>query len=159
MARAKFWQDLLVAEVISSSGSSNVSLTQQLDEVQTRGMTVIRTIVDLHVAPAPPGGVTGTQQVSMAIGIVAQEAFAAGVLPDANSGSDRPARGWLWRTHCMVIDMPEGIPEIVHCGGDFRGKRKLDNGELFINMSNNGFQATAFSVNVIGIVRTLLLEG
>ena len=158
MARTPFWQDLLVAEVVATSAQTILGLHPQLDSTATRGMTIVRTIIDLAIAPAPPGATIGTQQVSLGIGVAAQEAFATNVVPDPNSGSDRPARGWLWRTKCMVIDMPEGVPNIVKCIGDFRGKRRLDNGEAYIAINNDGFQATAFSINIIGIIRTFLLE-
>ena len=157
MARTPYWQDTLLATVVTTASNVIKDFTPEFDKVATRGLTVVRTIIDISMAPAPPGAVTGTQQVSIGIGVASQEAFAGGVVPDPNVGSERPPRGWIFRTKCMVVDMPEGIPTIVKCVGDFRGKRKVDDGQLFIKIDNDGFQATAFDINVIGIVRTLLL--
>ena len=156
MARTPFWTDVLIDQETGSAAADIVSLSQDLTNLQTRGVTIVRTIIDLHMAPTLPGAVTGIQKVSLGIGIASLEAFTSGVVLDANAASEKPPRGWLFRTQCMVIDMPEGV-SIVKCVGDFRGKRKLDNGEPFIQIMNDPASGTSFTVTTVGIVRTLML--
>ena len=153
MARTFYWIDSLLDSAIASGGQVIPSLLGALTQINTRGITIERVILDLWIIPSMLAGTNAAQILDVGIGVVTQDAVAAGAVPDPNTSADRPARGWLYRTRCLIIDSNiEPLPA-VRCTGDFRGKRKLDDGELVLVGNNTASQGTPFSVDMIGIVR------
>ena len=137
---------------------------QQLGPVGTiegPGWTLVRTIMDLQLAPSSPMQVTGQQVAAYGIGLASQEAFTAGVLPDPNTESDFPVRGWVFRSRRLVRDVAAGtgviqmLQEPIHI--DIRSARKIDDSVLFAVFENNPVSATAFNVRFIGLMRTLFM--
>ena len=128
-----------------------------LQPVDSRGMTIVRTIITLDLIP-PAAVSDGWQRLSLGIGVFSQEAFAGSVFPDPDVAGDRPPRGWLYRTMRAVpgaAAMTNAAP--VHIEVDVKGKRKVDDGELAIVFDNDPIDGTAFSIRVIGLVRAVFL--
>ena len=101
-------------------------------------------------------GPEGVQQLSLGFGVASQDAFLAGALPDPSVEGDEPARGWLYRNQCVAVSALSGI-YVQKCMGDFRGMRKVDNGELYLKIDSTALLGTAFTTRIDGIVRCLFL--
>ena len=157
MPRTPYWRDSLKDINIASGNQSLTSLLGDWTSIETRGLTLVRLIVSLDVTPQTLGGTNSDQVMTYGVGVVGQDAFAASAVPDTEVEADRPPRGWLVRGSCRIIDsVTEPLPAVL-CVGDFRGKRKLDNGELVLIMHNAAHSGTAFAISVTGVVRALFL--
>ena len=95
MARRALWTDTRVSEAIVNAGQARVSLMSDLDSRDSEGMTAVRTILELSVTP-PPAVSDGYMRLDLGVGVVSQEAFLAGIVPDPDVVLDRPPRGWLY---------------------------------------------------------------
>ncbi len=155
MARPTDWIDTLVSLNPTTGGQDFQSLMTGVAPVNMRGMTVIRTIISLGMISTTTAGAWGAQRMDVAIGIASQEAFAAGVLSDPQTGTDKPPRGWVWRTSKVVTQNGVGSVVVHDLMADIRGARKVENGELYIIANNLALEGTAFNVDVHGLVRTL----
>ena len=157
MARPTDWVDTQIDSTISRSGQVNKSLITGLAPEEMRGVTLIRTIISVSVCSSTVAGAWGLQRVDLAIGVTSQEAFAAGVLPDPKTASDKPSRGWVWRTQRLVEQNGASTRIVTHVMADIRGARKIENGELFIVIDNSAaVGGTSFGVAVVGLVRCLM---
>ena len=160
MARTPYWADNIVLENVPvSGGSDNVDLFPGLSRDERRGITVVRLLIDLQVSPLVLDGVNAQQLAMMGIGVSSFEAFAvAGALPDPNQETDRPPRGWLWRSVLKVAHVPDALVMPVRAQADVRAKRRVDDGVLFlriINVDRTG--VTPFEIAVDGLIRVLYL--
>ena len=126
-----------------------------LAPVNTRGMTVIRTIIRMGLFSNTVAGAWGIMRVDLGIGVASQEAFAAGVLPDPNSATDKPPRGWMWRSQQLVSQNGTGHQVIFNVDADIRGARKVENGEVYLIGCNTAYVGTQFQVNCVGLIRQL----
>ncbi len=159
MARTPFWEDTAISVNVVDNGDTVLSLVGGLSEDERRGMTIVRTIVDLQLSPDPTSGVTGSMFVDLAIGMANQQAFTAGSgsLPDPAINSERPPRGWIWKTRTAVIDDATQLGALTFVSGDFRSKRKVDAGIPYLHIAPDARTGTAFTVNVTGLIRLLYL--
>jgi len=129
-------------------------LTSSLD---TRGMTLIRTILGFSVFPHVPGAVNGIQAVDVGIQVVSEEGFNAAVVPDPSDSTETPRLGWIFRGRYMVVDSVDS-----HDGPyqrydfDIHSMRKIDQGKLHIAIDNTSSQGTTFTVRLAGLVRCLI---
>ena len=155
MPRPTDWVDTVVNLEVSDGASIQTSLVTGLAPVNTRGMTVIRTILSLGLYSNTIAGAWGVQLVSLGIGITSQEAFAAGVLPDPDVATDKPPRGWMWRHVTLAEQNGAGTMIVHHMTADIRGARKVENGEVYLVVNNDTVKGTTFQVNVRGLVRQL----
>ena len=153
MPRNFYWRDTLVDSVLADGGQVIPTLMGDITPTESRGMTIERVILDLQLIPTSLWVAEGTQLIDIGIGVVGQDALTAGAVPDPSVTADRPPRGWLFRTRCLVQDHAAGPAPIVLCKGDFRGKRKVDHGELVMIADSTAQFGTAFSVTITGIVR------
>ncbi len=155
MPRPTDWIDTRVIMSAVSGGQARQSLMTGVAPVNMRGMTVIRTIVVLGMISQDVAGAWGIQQIDLAIGVASQEAFAAGVVPDPNSDTDKPPRGWVFRSQRLVAQNGVGHQVVFPLEMDIRGARKIENGELYVVANNTFVNGTSFTVKVQGLVRTL----
>ena len=91
------------------------------------------------------------------MGVISQESIAASVFPDPNTATDYPVRGWLFRHRCAVTQSSDDATPLTHCAFDIRSQRKLDTGQYYLVVDNDPLFGTSFSVEVFGLVRTLVL--
>ena len=157
--RNAYWEDTLINVSIADNADILTSLVGGLSEDERRGMTVARTIVDMQLAPAVTNGVVGVMILDVAIGVANQQAFTAGSgsLPDPAINSERPPRGWVFRTRCAILDDATTVAPLSFCVGDFRGKRKIDAGILYLHLAAQDSSGTPFTCKAIGIIRVLYL--
>ncbi len=160
----RVWADTSVDMTMASGGGKDrQSLTTELTAAEARytQMTLLRTIIGLDIAYAVHDSGEGSQGVSLGIGVVTQEAFAATVLPDPETSTDFPIRGWIWRYKTRIFGFAADQPAVYsrRVDLDLRSQRKLENGEVFINGHNGDFEGTASTVRVWGLVRQLWLVG
>ena len=159
MARRREWQDFIINDDV---GSDTVSIENLLrgDVNETKGMTLIRTIIRLDVHLILFGGNNGQQVVSMGIGMFSTQAEAAGTasLAAPNVAIEKPLTGWLWRSVGVVPDdMTPGYPWFK-IDEDIRAQRKVMYGSPSLLIFNGASGGTAFSITVSGIIRCLYLQ-
>ena len=150
------WMDTLVDVGVAVNSQAIVGLSTALVPADSARATVIRTILQLNMHSNTVAGAFGIQMIDMAIGIASQEAFLASVLPDPNVSTDKPARGWLWRTRQVVTQNGAEAPIGRDIEADIRGARKIENGELYLIINSTGLVGTNFTTAVTGLVRTLI---
>jgi len=109
-----------------------------------------------------PDNTIGAVSVDLGIGVAAEEAFNAGVVPDPDQASESPARGWLWRDRMvMVSNHITGPPvndifQVSEVRADIRAMRKVDRGILYMRSIARELNPTDFApVRIVGIVRVL----
>ena len=154
--RATVWADTLFSLTVMN-GAQQVSslhlgvLTTNMD------LTVVRTLIHLNISSDNPGFASGLQRVSLGIGVVSEEAFLAGVVPDPNVNTDFPSRGWVWRDQQVVLDelLATGVVPLRDIKEDIASQRKLDKGELVLIVNNDALHGSPFDIIVTGIVRIL----
>ena len=158
------WIDTLLDEQVASGGLDLTSLMTGVTEIDTRmaGLTLLRTIIGLHVAHLIHDSGEGSQRVNLGIGVASQPAFALGTsgVPDPSAnGAAGPPRGWVWRasyvTYGFAADQAAVFDNRVD--RDIRSRRKLDNGECYMIISNAADQGSTGTIAVIGLVRQLWL--
>ena len=156
MPRQMDWIDTRIGLNIANAAQAFTDVDGGSTQVVQRGTTIIRTIISLHFTSDDVAGAWGVQDVDVAIGISDREAFTAGVLPDPNSDTDKPARGWMWRTQLLVSQNGVGGQVVFSLHADVRGARKLDLGRAYIIANSLTSAGTIFDVNMRGLVRTLI---
>ena len=152
------WIDTVVAQAAFASGANSAtSLLSGIGPVDTRGVTIIRTMIRLSFSSDTIAGAWGAQSVHLGIGIASQAAFTMGItaLPTAE-GSEQPARGWIWRDHVMAGQNGVDTQFVSTLREDIRGARKIEDGEVFLTFSNIPHTGTPFSIRVTGLVRLLV---
>ena len=152
------WVDTLISTDTPATTQDIFSLMSTLDPDERRGATVTRIIACLALTGNTTGVADGVMSVDFGIGVASQEAFTAGSLSDPTDPAAQPIRGWLYRCRQMITQTTEaGHPDTeLHWVFDVRSQRKLDTGELFLIWEPNLVSGSAFTVRVVGSVRTLL---
>ena len=159
--RHMFWVDSMLDLQIANNAIDIEGLLPGLTTNESRmGMTLMRTILCLDIAPLVHDAGEGTQNVSIGVGIASQEAFVAEVLPDPSSSLDFPVGGWIWRCRYRIYSFAADQPAVFnrHVDLDLRNKRKLNNGELYLTTENAPEQGTTFTIVVAGSIRCLFLS-
>ena len=156
MPRPTDWVDTIINQAVNNGGETIIDLLSSLSPADMRGATLIRTLVSLSFQSGTVAGAWGTQRFDTGIGISSQEAFAASALPDPSSSTDKPARGWIYRTSVGVSQNGAGSPVLFERVADIRGARKIENGDLFIIFNNTAILGTSFNGQVMGLIRLLI---
>ena len=154
------WIDTLVDEQTPTAGQDQESLLADYISNELAGWTLTRTLIHLWLMPQTPAATFGIQHIDMGIGLVTQEAFAAGVLPEADTETDRPVLDWVWRERVMIAEggIAGAILQApVEVKADIRSRRKIGDGELFLVVDNTSKSGTAFGVQTSGLIRCLFL--
>jgi len=120
-------------------------------------MTLIRTIIRIFVKPQTMGVANGVQSLDVGIGVLEQDAFAAGVVPDANVAADQTVRGWVWRDRIATVDAAAQNAALrtneVHL--DLRGQRRIGDGELALMSVSSPLAGATYDITVLGLIRCL----
>ena len=157
----RVWIDTLIGLQAASNGSDLISLMTGTSSGESRfnQMTLLRTIVGIDIARSVHDSGEGSEVVSVAIGIGSQEAFAANTLPDPQTSTDFPTKGWIWRARYRSWGFGVNQPEIFvrRVDLDLRSMRKLENGEAYFTVFNTPQEGTAGQIDVTGLVRQLWL--
>ncbi len=150
------WVDTRIGLTIANNAQDTARVDGGSTQVVLRGTTIIRTIVSLYIVSTTVAGAWGIQELDLAIGISEREAFNAGVFPDPNVGTDKPARGWIYRTALGVSQETGGGGVVFPVRADIRGARKIESGIVYLIVTNGQLLGTSFTVQVRGIVRMLM---
>ncbi len=159
--RRRTWADRVVDLQITSGGQTiPFDLLADLPENDVK--TVTRLIGRITVAHNDPdAAVTSAQRVDMAIGVAAQEAFTAGVVPDPVAPAEYPTSGWLWIDSPVTIKVnASGTTEAFYypvVQFDIGAQRKVDKGVLYFVADNTLVIGTAGTVRIMGRIRSLVL--
>jgi len=156
MPRLTDWVDTRVGLTVTAGSQDNTRVDGGSVQTTLRGITIVRTILAFGAFSTSVAGAWGIQQLDMAIGIVTREAFNAGIFPDPNSATDKPARGWIWYGQMLVSQNGVGTKIVHTLNGDIRGARKIENGVVVFIVNNTSLAGTNFSVQIRGLVRTLV---
>ena len=154
--RGTRWIDTIVAQVLTAGTAVNVSLLGSLGADDIPGLTVIRTIVRLYLAPnTTPSGFGGTRLL-VGAGVATGDAFSAGALPDLDISTDFPVRGWTFKTVGVAMYDTDHISNTL-IEGDFRSMRKLDEQtEYFLQMLTNTAVGISLAQACNGLIRVLV---
>jgi len=152
------WIDTLVSGVVSSAGQVRDSLLSDYISNELAGWTLTRQLVHIWYATDSTQGSFLKAGIDVGVGLVTQEAFAAGIVPDPGTEGDRPVLDWVWRDRLMIMsntDVTVRMPQI-ELRLDIRSKRKIGDGELLLIHDNTAINS-GFQVRLHGIVRSLFL--
>ena len=154
--RLTTWIDTIVNSAVTTGTQERIDMMGTFDVDERRGMTVMRLLLCLYLAPNPLGAVNGIVVMNMGIEVVSQEGFGAGVVPDPGSATEFPLRGWLYRCQHAVLDDPTpGYPTPV-IREDLHAMRRLDTGSVIMVLDAATVQGTAFNIRVMGLMRMLV---
>ena len=157
--RGTAWDDQIIlgTTITNAATTTALLLAENVADPEKRGCTVVRVIPHLYIMPATVGVVSGVQAVSLGIGLVSDDAFAAGVFPEPNSDDDFPVSGWMYRDTFAVKDetLATGPIPPIELYRDLRVQRKLDRSSMCLMMINQGIEGSTFNVMLIGVVRVL----
>ena len=158
MARRRVWQDFLIDVALASGGTSITGLLQGDTPDDTKGMTLVRTLISLDVAPANDNVTLGYQGFDAGIGMAGLDAINTGAaaLASPSLAGEIPVTGWLWRTRQMV-GVTSGPLQVVRIREDIRAQRKAMYGNTYLRMDGFAVEGTAFTVSVFGLIRCLYL--
>jgi len=159
----RVWTDNVITQTVAVAGQAVLSLTSELSSAESRFLqkTLLRTIVGLDVGRTVHDSGEGSERVALGIGIVSQEAFTAGVVPDPQTDTDQPVRGWVWRSRYRTFGFAADQPAVFtrRLDIDLRSMRKLDNGEMFFVADVIAHEGVSGAIDVVGIIRQLWLVG
>ena len=155
--RITAWDDEIHEFSLTNSSQTAINLMTNVADPEKRGCTLVRLIIDVVLFPATPGNASGRQIVSLGIGVVSDDAFAAGTLPDPEEESDYPVGGWVYRARKSVFDetLATGLVRPVLIEKDLRAMRKLDRSTLALIVHNGAVEGTAFTIGMSGLTRSL----
>ena len=163
MAKTLWIDTILDLQVASGSVPIIASLMGDVDTTESRltGMTLLRTIIGLHIAHLVHDSGEGSQKVSIGIAVAPQVAFVAGQgsLPNPGLGDDHPTRGWIFRAQYVTYGFAADQAAVFdnRIDKDIRSRRKLENGECYFTVNNGLDQGSAGTIGVIGLIRQLWL--
>ena len=158
--RRTVWNDQGInVELVSGATAGSVSLVNGLSPDEMSGWTLTRVLIGLTLIPAIPSAVTGTQMLSLGLGLLEQSAFLAGATPDPSDGSDFPTSGWIYRArHVVEDDTGPGRGRLgIRVDQDIRAQRRFRINSYALMFANDVLAGTAFDVDVTGMVRSLYL--
>ncbi len=156
MARPTDWVDTVLNTSVASGSQGVQSIMTGLTPADLRGCTLIRTLISLQAHSTAVAGAWGIQQLHVGIGIGSQDAVALSAVPDPAISSEKPARGWIYRTTKGVTQNGVGTRIMTEWTADVRGARKVENGEIYIVFDNTVVRGTAFTVGLAGLIRLLI---
>ena len=153
MRRTPEWFDLdiNIGQVAGGQGFRNLTANMQDDE--KKGMTLVRTIVDLdlHATSVSSGG-----RLALGIVIAEDDAIAAGSFPEAQDNIGKP--GWVWKalkTFGTSDINDRSQRTIIH--EDLKSRRKFQASGYDLVLIVNNFEGVT-AVNIDGLIRTLWLK-
>ncbi len=157
----RMWVDTEMNDDVAVAAQLLVSLLTGVTQSRFDQMTLLRTIIGMDLGRTVHDSGEGSEALACGIGIVSQEAFAAGQVPDPTNALDFPPRGWIWRakfrTFGFAADQPAVFSRRVDV--DLRAMRKLENGHLFIAVDNDAIEGTSGTCRLVGYIRTLWQVG
>jgi len=157
------WVDQILSMAVASGAQGIQQTSPALADLPLRleRFTAIRTIIGIDIGPTVRDPGEGDQLVTLGIGVVTQEALVANVVPDPNSATDFPQRGWMWRARYRVYAVAVDDQNVarVRVDLDLRSQRKVENGKVVLIVNNDANLGVATSITVHGVIRMLFRVG
>ena len=155
--RLTAWDDRMLNQTLADNSQDIQGLMVNVSDPEKRGCTLIRTLVHVQYLATAPGTVSGVNLVHYGIALVSDDAFAASIVPDSESGDDFPVLGWVFRDTTTVVDetLATGPIAPVDVRLDLKSARKLDRSSLVWIAKSVSREGTVFAVQQTGIVRCL----
>jgi len=156
--RKTVWVTTLITESVAAGGADIAGLLGNRTIADMEGLTLTRTIGRLYFQVAAVDGTFTLSRLDYGVGLVSQESFAAGVLPDPGVDFDKPISDWVYKDMALVTgsgDTTLPLEAPMH-QWDVKSRRKIGDGELFF-IVDNGNVVTGRIIIVEGIIRCLFL--
>ena len=155
--RSTAWDDSLYNFSLGSSSQTDQELMQAVNDPEKRGCTLIRTIVNLWLAPQDPGIASGFMLADMGIALISPDARVADAYPDPEAAGDYPVTGWVWRDRIVIMNelLSTGVVVPSRVQLDLRSSRKLDRADPVFIITNSVGLGGGFVTQVMGIIRML----
>ena len=147
------WLDSIINSTIPSSNIIQVVLSDQMNESQLKGATVLRVILDLAagLVTAGTGGV-----LSLGIAMVLDAAVAATSLPVPATSGEQP--GWLWRASQGVFTTaPNDKSQQTLWKADIKARRRFSGADSNLVFIMETGVASA-NINLDGLIRVLVAK-
>jgi len=159
MPRRTMWEDTLLSGTLLTGVAVKQSLVGTLTGPELAGMTLTRMLFRMDLSTADEVLGTNAQTVDVGVGIASREAFTAGVLPDPDSASDEPPRGWVYRDRVMVPgrQVTSAGRTISQFRADVRAQRKIEEGILWVQINSSVLEGAGISTWFSMLVRCLFL--
>jgi len=159
MARPLAWGDTRL-DVLLVDAVPMTAINLLLNLTASDTITTMRIIGKLKLILADiDTNITTQVQADFGIGVTSTEAFTSNALPDPQTPSEQPARGWLWRDSVVgSYERASGVsatwdfPEIRF---DMRSSRRVDRGVCYLNGFQGNVTNTASSWRLVGLIRVL----
>ena len=148
--RGTFWVDHIINQTIANGGTFNDGLDGAIDADEKKGLTLTRTIVEVHAMPVATGA---GGNLHLAVFLCEQDAFAAGAVPDVEDENEEP--GWVWRSMQPVFtSVVNDRAQITRFHADLSSQRKYPGEDYSLIMVGSSPSSTS-TFNVDGLVRML----
>jgi len=160
--RRRIWKDRVVQASIVVDGEILVRLTgaTEPDPVDSKGMTLVRSIGRLSAFAASPGAVNGSMDLFVGIGLTSEEAFGIGTtaVSSVQVEDENPPSGWLLRTDMVMHDSIDSYDHpAVMTEWDIRAQRRLMYMVPFLRLETIVVAGSGFTLSICGVVRSLYL--
>ena len=136
-------------------------LNATLTTAQREEATVVRNILCLRfTATVAAGSSSDAMLVSIGLGVTSEQAFVTGsaAVSAPSDALQEPVQGWLYRCRAWVFGGPESSPMASWLlNEDIRTSRKIGAGVPFVRIDNDPGAGSAFTMRVVGSLRSLYL--
>jgi len=157
VARRTTWRDSLFNFSIAVGAQAVIEYNSGATQDENRGSTLTRTIAEFGLISQTVAGAWGISIIDIGVALIEADALAVAVVPDPAVDRDEPGRGWIYRTRCVVAQNGIGTQIIYKCMFDMAGQRKIDSQRFALIIDHTASLGTAFNVQLIGIIRSLVL--
>jgi len=161
MARPRAWADLKFNVVIPSSNDMTpLDILVDLGASRLDTITIVRLVGQMAVVPEiPVTSATSNQIIDVGIGVATEAAFTAGTVPEPDTTTEYPARGWLYvATKSLFRGNLATVGEMFPAWEfDIRAMRKIDKGRLYLAAGNGLGDGTPVAIRFQGRIRALCL--
>ena len=152
------WIDTFDTNFLGGAGAQRVfALLGSRAAEDLAGCTGVRLLVHLEASFSTASPNDSVQRLSYGIGMGSREAVTASIVPDPEDMSEFPPRGWLLRDFmvCVQDNVNQRGPWVARY--DLRAGRKLDEGMMYMIVTNTDISGSTESLQVQVLVRLLCL--
>ena len=151
--RAVEWTDVILNNSLTSAQQLGIDLSTNFLSTERKGSTIVRTIVDLTLAPL---SASVTLRIAWGLVMMELDAFNAAIFPDPFVADDQP--GWMLRgERNLRTSNVDDVPNNAQLQIDLKAKRKfMGEDELYVLVLERG--AETGTIVVSGMIRILWMH-
>ncbi len=154
--RRRIWDDAIISENTATDTQDSTDLLPSFQEGETKGFTLVRTIIGINIAPAAlVDASVDRQKVSIGIGVFSREMIDIVDFPEPGVSNNIPLTGWIWRSQYIVSE--NAAVQTLRIDIDLRAQRKVMYGVPFLIIDSTVQSGSSFAVLTTGIIRSLYL--